>query len=486
MQLQEPTFYMRGNRIFPSASRVPYPKQWYDFRDATKITGRRILSASSQYYTAPHAADLNTGTAQTVIVWCQKAKDLSQDNCCLVAKGQVSNANFSWGSYGGSDPGFGGDSISFNTNVGGTSQASQTLSGLGALGWAFSPGTLVASRNGVIIATSTGGSVAASLQTNNDLLYIGRDPGGFTTYGYKNFDGVMFLVAIANQTLSNAELLALTTGNTPPRWADQSVSLKAKFIRWYLEDGSLSDKTGNGADLTPNGSGTIDLQTRIVSVADRSMSGMVYNAPVGRWPRYRTDIFNGQPSAHFDFLQERGPTVGASRCALTGIFPTPPHTRASGRTISAVRLTELHTDENWWNANDSGVSELYYVLEGYKIFGGSANCYRRFVDASLGLTTGGWKSSKVMALDTNYISDWYHDGSAVGHKLNGSAGIVTSDAVPTWVNSMTRQIEGGTNLHGAVSGNGFLGHIASTMTFDGYPSDRQNALADSYFAEYVS
>jgi hypothetical protein len=447
------------------------PYEWLNARlhfDAsrpqlTEIGGRRILAANSQFLSAPHAADLNLGTAFTVLMVVNKAVTLSQQDCCFISKGSLTDTN-AWSITGGDNGTYGGDSINMWTKTGGSTVRATIPQGssnhfLTFLVVRYNAGTVKIRHNGVTKTVT--GSLAASLVDNTSVLRIGRDPGSVSSFGHKNFDGSIALCQIWNRELSDGECDSLDADVNQPVWYSQlSSGLKSGLVR-HWEQGDLIDKV-NGVTLTANGSGTIDYERRAVAQRDR-VQGLVLNTAFGKAPKISSGIFGEANSLHFDAISDIGLTVGHSRCGMRAALNSPVFTGSTGTLWTVYRLTHaLSPSENWFATIDNGALQ-YLILGGYSTNTTQFECIRYRTATRNGAF---YRSGTNVALNTNYREIWSNDGlGGLALDVNAAAAnteYVFGGAQPSFNDSFSPTHIG----YGLNGGSTALGHLAGWGYFE--------------------
>ena len=417
-----PTVLKTSNTVsvtLPEPWEMTGARRWDDFESdtVTTVTGRRLTRSGLQYYTCPHASDLNLTTGMTVLMWVNNAVTVNNENAVYISKGTIGGTPTGWHiSTIGGGVNYSGEGVRLWNSTGGLSSAStaDSISEKYVSAWAlrFNAGTTKVQKNGS--DKSITGTVTSPLATNTDTLKIGVDLGAVTTYSYRYGDFSFAQLAIWNRSLSDAEITALNTGgNAPIAYADLEAAytgITSGLIRCW-ENGELQCKVTSGANglLTPVvTSGTIDAQERIVSHTDRA-SGITTTATYGRAPRLRSSVIGTAPSAHCDSLDDAAGTVGLSRCDMRAALTEDVFDANETTILNLYRLDTAQSPvEAWLGAVDNSGSTLDYVLtHGYTLRGGALRPYTRFKRTTAPAMNGGWYASDAtVALNTNYKEIW--------------------------------------------------------------------------------
>ena len=410
---------------------------WDDFESdtITTVTGRRLTRSGLQYYTCPHASDLNLTTGMTVLMWVNNAVTVNNDNAVYISKGTIGGTPTGWHiSTIGGGVNYSGEGVRLWNSTGGLSSAStadaESEKYVSAWALRFNAGTTKVQKNGS--DKSITGTVTSPLATNSDTLKIGVDLGAVTSYSYRYGDFSFAQLAIWNRSLSDAEIAALNTGgNAPIAYADleaASTGITSGLIRCW-ENGELQCKVTSGANglLTPVvTSGTIDAQERIVSHTDRA-SGITTTATYGRAPRLRSSVIGTAPSAYADSLNNDAGIVGLSRCDLRAALADDVYDANEVTILNLYRLdTAQHGSEAWLGTVDNSTTGTNYILtHGYTLKGGALRPYTRFRRSASPAVNGGWYASDAtVALNTTYKEVWTVNSS-------GTLTVEVNDAAKT-------------------------------------------------------
>jgi hypothetical protein len=419
----------------PNPWELSSSKLWRDFESdvVTTVSGRRILRSDNQFHSAANSTDFNFGTAFSVEMWVNKAATLAGNDECFFCKGSITDAN-GWGVYTGDHLTYGGDSVRMWTKTGGSlvsAAGTQTAANqfLSRFILTYNAGTVAIYHNGT--SQSVTGSVAASLTNNSTILRIGRDPGAVTTYSYKNLDAAYSCFRLWNRVLTSDEAQALTANrDTYIPYASlesASVGITTGLVRNW-EGGSTTDNVVADT-LSSNGTGTIDLEERIVSHTDRVNEQTITSA-YGRAPLLASGTVGSGNSARYDTIDNTGGQVGYSRQGMRASLDNDIHDTANTTTINIYRFTgSLHGNEHWFNTIDRGTGTAEYsIMGGYTLKGGQMRPYWRWKAIGPGVNGGWYASDSIVALDTTYTDIFTVNSSGTATvSVNGVAKTPVAD-----------------------------------------------------------
>ena len=395
--------------------------RWRDFENdsITTATGIQLARASSQYLDAGAVLTALNGSATGgAIVWRKDYGTSATLQVGLItsgAPGKGYNVQ-GWGMTTGATNNL---CVTLWTNSNGSTlryaRCNAETSLAGCLGFSFNGGTAKLFLDGVSqTVTYPAGALNATLPTSSTNLRIGYD---VNYANYALYGAVIFSTEPTDE--QHAYFGALPYA---PAYSEIPSAMRTGILH-YWPAGSLVDSVSGLTFTAPNSYST---QTGIASVACRA-SGETWSAYPGRLPLL--DTLSGVPVVFYDGYSSSSAEYTSSplfRALSSARFAT-----SEGTIINFTRWPTVSSTENFHNSSVFGAvpsGGVDYLAVGHKDFSGTINAWMRLRSDTSGLVNfdGHWKSTGVVAANTNYRDVWTWDGATMEHTQNGVTKTVTA------------------------------------------------------------